>query len=1188
MARRAEQRSSHGNRKIQSNVAVFVIAVTLLAGFFIDLRLSESGFSIAFYLIALLSTSLLPKRGAPVLVAIAASLLNVIPDLWHSYTNDLALNITPRHYIWFGALWVCAALLVWDPRRSRLSINELRAAFLQAPAATALVDLKGHLLHANRAFVEMSGLKEENLVGTRLSQIAGEELWHSFKDKIGQLLNHSEGFVQFDQEIVRTDGRRMWLCVYARLLEDEAGNPVMTLLQILDLSEKRQAQRALGISESRFRGIIENTAEMILIIATDGTITYANPTACDVLGVKRKTLLGHSPLQYIHYNDRQTFTRKLKQSYARPRETNTIERVQLARGEENFLEVQLTGLVDTPGIRGTVATCRVITDRLKDQRKARQSEARFSNIFHSTPDAILIIRFSDSVILDFNTSFTRLLGYTREEAIGETEPSLRLWKNESERESMLKTLRHEGDYSEQEVSLVAKNGELVETEISIRFMQFDGELCSICIGRDITEKRQAIKALRKSESKFARIFAHSPDSIIIIRASDLAILDINDAVVTQSGFTRTELIGRTLPDLGIFDADLDFHEVGEALLGTGDAKGVELNLWNKEGEAIPNLISASLIEWDGEEALLCIAKDHRAQQQAELRLRRSEERFRGAFEHSPIGIMMVDTDGCILRANRFAAEMLAFGNDELPGVHLSRLIPESERKDIKETLERLLHGKKVFDHSERRMTCQNSLEIWTNFHTVLLRSPEAEPLYFIVQIADITEMKDNHRRMERMAFYDSLTDLANRRLFSDRLEHAIERSKRSRKAAALLYLDLDQFKRVNDTLGHEYGDELLREVGRRLQNCVRQEDTVARPGGDEFTILLYDINGPRDASIVADKILSALREPIRIADHELIVTTSIGITIIPDDSLEPNVLTKSADLAMYRAKDRGRNNYQFFSEDMNVNATSRLRIENEMHRALKNDEFKLFYQPKVSLRTQQIVGVEALLRWNHPEQGWIGPNDYIPIAEETGFIVELGNWVIEQACQAAEVFSQQQNNPITVAVNISARQFRDPHLITTIRRSLRESGIKAERLEVEITETMLMGDVEAALVTVKRLHELGIKLAIDDFGTGYSSLNYLKRFPIDTVKIDRSFVMDIPGNADDMTITAAIIAMAHRLNMQVVAEGIETSEQLAFLNGHNCEYGQGFYFSQPESLEDIQRLLQPNVKLMRSPGNFSA
>jgi EAL domain-containing protein (putative c-di-GMP-specific phosphodiesterase class I) len=319
-----------------------------------------------------------------------------------------------------------------------------------------------------------------------------------------------------------------------------------------------------------------------------------------------------------------------------------------------------------------------------------------------------------------------------------------------------------------------------------------------------------------------------------------------------------------------------------------------------------------------------------------------------------------------------------------------------------------------------------------------------------------------------------------------------------------------------------------------------------------------------------------------------VVTTSIGITIIPTDSVRSNVLTKNADLAMYRAKERGRNTYRYYSEDMNTQALRRLETENELREALVNDEFELFYQPKVRLIDQKIIGVEALIRWHHPTRGMVAPDQFIGIAEETGVIVEIGNWVVRSACEAAQRFARRDGETIQVAVNISPRQFRDPNLATTIRRCIRESGIQAGQLELEITETMLMDDAEAASMTIERLHELGLRIAIDDFGTGYSSLSYLKRFPIDTIKVDRSFVMDIPHDADDMEITSAVIAMAHGLKLEVVAEGIETAEQLEFLTDHDCEYGQGYYFSRPVPFADMEKLLDPAVSLLRTPRKRSS
>jgi diguanylate cyclase (GGDEF)-like protein len=514
-------------------------------------------------------------------------------------------------------------------------------------------------------------------------------------------------------------------------------------------------------------------------------------------------------------------------------------------------------------------------------------------------------------------------------------------------------------------------------------------------------------------------------------------------------------------------------------------------------------------------------------------------------------------------------------------LHISRLVPDDDRDKYNDLMQRLGRGHQATLRTEQRMLCADGAEIWTNMHVVLLRSQDGEPAYGIVQIADITEMKHSQQRMERMAFYDILTDLANRRLFYDRLSQAIEYTTRNNRLAALLYLDLDQFKRVNDTLGHEAGDTLLRTVAERLSHNVRQEDTVARPGGDEFTVLLYNIGKPEDAGHVAEKILNELRRPITVAGEQLVMTTSIGISIIPSDGTDPKQLMSNADLAMYRAKEQGRNQFQFYSKEMNTNAAHRLKTENELRAALERQEFELYYQPKVRLSDLQIVGVECLLRWHHPERGLLLPGEFIEVAEETGTIVDLGKWVIETACSAATQLAHEAGEPICTAVNISPRQFRDVELVSTVQRCLAQTGLDPDNLEIEITETMLMDDVEAASATVCDLHDLGVRLAIDDFGTGYSSLNYLKKFPIDTIKVDRSFVADIPESQDDMAITAAVIAMARRLHLAVVAEGVQTREQLEFLQQHECEFAQGFLFSQAVPLEALKQLLVPNVRLLR-------
>ena len=1144
---------------------------------------AHSALAAAAFLASLLLTSRQPRRGLTIAAALIATISTLTMELLNAQGRWwLSALFDPSTLIWCGLYWAAAASLTWDRGRG-VGLKELTEAFAHAPAPMALVDRLGTVLEVNGAFAELAHAKREDLVQKNLGDVIGQALWENLTQERQQLARGEREHVEFEREVVLQDGHKVWVSIYSRLVRDREGRPAFIVIQALDLTEQRRAQRALAVSESRFRGIIENTGEITLVIDPEGRISYANSKAYAVFGAKASTLVGAPPLPLFNAADRNEFGRALARSYRRPRETFRVSRVRLEGAEDTYLDVQLTGLGDTPGIAGTVVTGRVATEQVKTEQQLRNSESKFSTVFHSSPDAILILRDADNIVIDFNTGFTRLLGYTREEAVGVSEMSLNIWANAADRDRVQAELEAHHECLDYETQLVAKNGETMHAEISVRFVELDGELCVLCIGRDVTKRRVAEAALKESEDKFARIFAGSPDGIVIVSLDDATILDINDAFLAASGFEYDELVGHRVDELPIFK-DLSQHKRAAQLVrGKGAYQNLEFNFLTKAGVEIPTLVSATVVDLEGQRSLICIAKDNRTQRETEAKLRGSEAKFRGAFENAPIGMLLVDLQGKVVQANHFALDTLAYPETELIGIHISRLVPAEDRAGLRDTLNRLTMRSGNVSRAERRMVSQTGIELWTNFHVVLQRSEAGEPLYFIIQLADITDLKHSQARMERMAFYDTLTDLANRRLFGNRLEHSIQHAMRGGTRAALLYLDLDQFKRVNDTLGHEAGDELLCEVARRLSECVRKEDTVARPGGDEFTILLYDIHAPSDAGTVAEKILEQLRKPITISGHQLVVTTSIGITIIPDDSVEANILTKNADLAMYRAKERGRNNYQYYSEEMNTRAQTRLKTENELRQALEHSQFELFYQPKVRITDNKIVGVEALIRWHHPERGLLTPDQFIPVAEETGAIVGIGRWVIRQACLAAQALSAIPGFPVQAGVNISPRQFRDPNLIRTIRACIREAHITPGQLELEITETMLMEDAEAALFTIERLRELGVRIAIDDFGTGYSSLNYLKRFPIDTVKIDRSFVMEIPTSADDVAITTAVIAMAHRLNLEVCAEGIETLDQLAFLAGQQCEYGQGYLFSRPVPLPEISKLLDPSVALLRAP-----
>ena len=458
-------------------------------------------------------------------------------------------------------------------------------------------------------------------------------------------------------------------------------------------------------------------------------------------------------------------------------------------------------------------------------------------------------------------------------------------------------------------------------------------------------------------------------------------------------------------------------------------------------------------------------------------------------------------------------------------------------------------------------------------------------------IHDVTSRKliersllESKEKMQRMAFYDALTGLENRALFKQQLEHAIKASHRQKKPVALLYLDIDNFKMVNDTLGHDAGDMLLKIVADRLLACVREDDTVARIGGDEFTVLLTEVKGRSGAKRAAEKIIEVFTKPIKLNDKELIISPSIGITLCPEDGVDSTLLMKDSDLAMYRAKSLGRNNFQFYTDDMNSEVSKRVQLEAELRQALSSKQFELYFQPIIDLSSLRCVGVEALVRWHHPERGLVPPDEFIPVAEDTGLIIPLGEQIFAMACEQAVVLKQAGLSAIKIAVNLSARQFHDPNLIAMVKQYIDDFGLEARQLGLEVTESLLMDKVENAIVTLKELKALGFSLSIDDFGTGYSSLSYLKRLPIDTVKVDRSFVRDIPQDRNDMEITAAVIAMAHKLNLNVIAEGVEELEQQRFLIENDCNFAQGYYYSRPVPGSELVAVVD---KMLGEGGEFS-
>ncbi|MCL6416818.1 EAL domain-containing protein [Aestuariirhabdus sp. Z084] len=553
--------------------------------------------------------------------------------------------------------------------------------------------------------------------------------------------------------------------------------------------------------------------------------------------------------------------------------------------------------------------------------------------------------------------------------------------------------------------------------------------------------------------------------------------------------------------------------------------------------------------------------------------------FRNAVEQSNSGVMMLNPLGEFTYVNHAFSNITGFQPEELIGERLLsrlQLVQSSLVDQLKDTL---IVELKEWQGEVRARSKQGSL-YWAHMTITPVLDEHGQICQFMGVYLDTTGQKSAQEHIEKLAFSDPLTGLENRQLFQEKLQQALHNCERTQSHIALLFLDLDNFKRINDSLGHRTGDQLLIQVAARIKACVRTSDGVARIGGDEFTILLMDIDKPSHAGTVAQNLLTILSKPFYIDDHQIMVSASLGITLAPDDGTDISSIMRHADLAMYKAKSQGKNTLQFFTEAMNDEAQLRLFLENELRSAMHNNELFLNLQPKVDLADGTVCGMEALLRWKHPERGMIPPDHFIPIAEDTGQIIDIGYWIIRRCCDYIVQLTDRGYGHLTLAVNLSARQFREPSLIETIEMAICESGINPHQLEFEITESMLMDKVDQAIEQMHQLKRIGVTLSIDDFGTGYSSLAYLRQFPIDLIKVDRAFVKDIPNNSSDMAITAAIIAMAHRLNLRVVAEGVETAEQQDFLRQQLCSYAQGYFYSKPldfsQLLEQLPMLDQRN------------
>ncbi len=696
---------------------------------------------------------------------------------------------------------------------------------------------------------------------------------------------------------------------------------------------------------------------------------------------------------------------------------------------------------------------------------------------------------------------------------------------------------------------------------------------TVSSGIDITERFHALEALKKSEAHFRNIIDASPVPYAL-NDEQQNITYLNPAFVRAFGYdlndipTLADWWPRAYPNKEYRNwvGKTWEQRLDRALKEGVEFEPFELKIRCKDGSTRFVMASASLLTEAYKGNHLIILYDITEHKQAERDVAALAERLDLATQAAHIGIWDWNVESNELNWDDRMFELYGVNQQSFGGAYdawAAGVHPE-DRDYAEQSVQDALEGKKPFD-IEFRVCWPDGTIRYTKSAGQVIRDQEGHPLRMTGINYDITDRVQAQEQLQFIAHHDVLTGLPNRLLFMDRLGRALIRARRYQESIAVFYMDLDRFKNINDTFGHNTGDKFLKSIAGFLSTEIRSSDTIARLGGDEFAVIVENVSGAEDVILVAEKMLDTLAKPIKIDEHEFYVTTSIGISLFPNDSDDAEDLLKNADTAMYRAKELGRNNFQFYSEDLSTRALQRLTLEQDLRRALERDEFLLYYQPQVDLKTQRVIAIEALLRWNHPEYGLVSPNKFVAVAEETGLIVAIGQWVLTTACTQLQTWQEQGLPVVPVTVNLSSRQFVDGTLASVVTQTLENTNLEPSLLELEITEGVMIHNPEKVTHTLQQMNEQGIRIAIDDFGTGYSSLSYLKRYPIDTLKIDQSFVHDLATDSNDASIVLAIIAMAHSMGLYVIAEGVETEEQLDFLKSHDCDSVQGFLFSHPLS-----------------------
>jgi diguanylate cyclase (GGDEF)-like protein/PAS domain S-box-containing protein len=1035
-------------------------------------------------------------------------------------------------------------------------------------------------LGCNPAFAQDAGrATPEELIGKNDFEMGWSEQAEGYRLDDLKVINGGERILAYEEPQTSPDGSIKWIRTSKVPLINDDGIIYGVLGIYDDITERHNAKETLIEKESYQRALLDNFPFMVWLKDTESRFLSVNEACAHAAGLSSADdLIGKTDLDIWPKELADAYREDDRKVLTSGKRKNVEEEVSV-EGVKKWFETYKAPVVDENGqILGTVGFARDISQRKLTERHLREKE----DLLREAQSIAQIGNWEldpTTMHAQWSEEIFRILG---REPTNEAGPEfLSQILHPDDQDAVITSLQNavtDGTTHHMQYRILRPDGEIRWLECQAVQKYGDENELQMLRGviQDITAQKQYEKKLQDSEQHYQALFDQMPSAAAVFTVvdggEDFVFQDFNRSAEQTEQLERSQLLGRRVLDVfpsarssGIFDLFRQVYETG---------KLTYIPEFYYKDDRNPGSWRENWIYKLSDDEIVSVYRDITERKHIESRLRTLSQ----AIEQSPVSVVITNPKGDIEYVNSTFEKVSGYVLGEVkgknPNILKSGMIPDRVYHRLWQAISSGQSWEGEFQNKKKDGTL-----FWEYAHIAPVLNDQGEIEHYISVKEDITTRKQNEEQILHQAHFDNLTDLPNRFLAMDRLTQMLNESKRSREKVSVLFIDLDDFKKINDSLGHEVGDKVLIEASRRLLTAVRTGDTVARLSGDEFIVLLSGLHKPEAAQIIAEKILDSFRRIFEIDGRELLITASIGIAIYPDDSDTTSGLLRSADSAMYHSKESGRNTFSFFTERMNQEVSKRLALEEQIHGALERNEFSIYFQPQINVKTGHIVGTEALLRWNNPVLGSIPPSDFIPIAEQTGLIIKLGEFVLKQALKQTAIWQEQFECDFRIAVNISPRQFLQTSLFEEIKHLLAESGVQPHQLELEITEGVLMSGHTHVAETLNMITALGILMAMDDFGTGYSSLSYLRSYPFRTLKIDQSFIRDISVDKADRELISAAISMAHGLNLIVIAEGVETEEQLNYLKMQGCDFAQGYLFSQPINSADMSKLLEQKLIL---------